>query len=224
MGYPGYPGYQQAMPPPQRPSPWPWILGVLVVVAALGVGVIAAGIIVVQRDRNSTTAAPNPTAATIAASAPVTVPGGPAPAPGPEPAPVPADPRAGALDSLRAQAAADQPFVSSGIANRWVPQLSAKQPGLVAPDVDGQMVNWTSAEILAQHQRIRAQYPGARLVWSDDWATFDLQGWWITLAGTTYSDPDSANAWCDARAIPVDECFAKLVSNSRGSAGTTQYR
>ncbi|MFD3743188.1 hypothetical protein [Nocardia sp. NPDC058633] len=215
MGYPGYPGYQQAMPPPRRPSPWPWILGVLVVVVALGVGVIAAGIIVLQRDRDSTTAAPAPTAATIAASAP---------APAPVPVPAPVDPDDRALDTLRAQADADQPFVSAGAADRWVPQLSAKQPGLVAPDVDGQMVNWTSSEILAQHQRMRAQYPGARLVWSDDWATFDLQGWWITLAGTTYSDPDSANAWCDARSIPVDECFAKLVSNSRGSAGTTKYR
>ncbi|MEV0539310.1 hypothetical protein [Nocardia salmonicida] len=217
MGYPGYPGYQQAMPPPQRPSPWPWILGALVVVMALGVGVIAAGIIVLQQDRNSSTAAPSPTAATIAASAPV-------PVPAPVPAPAPIDLQAQALATLRAQADADQPFVSAGVANRWVPQLSAKQPGLVAPDVDGHMVNWTSSEILAQHQRMRAQYPGARLVWSDDWATFDLRGWWITLAGTTYSDPDSANAWCDARSIPVDECFAKLVSNSRTSTGTTKYR
>ncbi|WP_278263765.1 hypothetical protein [Nocardia sp. AG03] len=218
MGYPGYPGYPPNGPYAPRPSRWPWVLGALVVVAALAVGVIAAGIIIVQHERNSRSAASRTVGNTIAATGPYAP---PVPA---SPQAVPVDPQSAALDSLLAQAAADRPVVSANLAERWVPQLSAKQPGLVAADVDGRMVSWTNSEILAQNQRFRQQYPGARLVWSDDWSTFDLQGWWITLADASFADPDSANAWCDAHAIPVDDCFAKLVSNSRGSAGTTKYR
>lgn len=146
------------------------------------------------------------------------------PIPAVRPAELPGDQEARALEALRAQADADRPFVSADLADRWVAQLSSKRPGLVAPDVDGRMVTWTTAEILAQHLRMRLQYPEVRLVWSDEWRTFDLRGWWVTIAGVTFPGPDEANSWCDARAIPVDECFAKLVSNTRDSAGTTKYR
>ncbi|GGK43398.1 hypothetical protein [Nocardia camponoti] len=216
MGYPGYPQYG---PPQQPPSRWPWILGILVVVAALMVGVIAAGIIIIGRERNSRA---NDASATVATTV-VAGPGATAVVPPAATAP-PADPSTQTVGSLRGQANADLPVVSATIADRWVPQISAKQPGLVATDFDGRMVNWTNSEILAQHQRLRQQFPGARLVWSNDWTTFDLDGWWITLGGASYSDPASANAWCDAHALSADDCFAKLVSNNRGSAGTTQYR
>jgi hypothetical protein len=129
-----------------------------------------------------------------------------------------------ALDALRVQVDADRPFVQSRLADRWIAQLSSKQPGLVAPDVDGRVLTWTPCEILRQHLRMRLQYPEVRLVWSDEWRTFDLQGWWVTFAGLTFDGPDQANGWCDQRAIPVDECFAKVVSNSRDSPGTVKYR
>ncbi|WP_199178205.1 hypothetical protein [Mycobacterium hubeiense] len=128
------------------------------------------------------------------------------------------------LAALRAQVDADRPFVQANLADRWVAQLSSKRPGLVAPDVDGRVLTWTPCEILQQHLRMRGQYPEVRLVWSDEWRTFDLAGWWVTIAGVTFPDPDAANGWCDARAIPVDECFAKVVSNSRDSRASTKYR
>ncbi|MGH3676119.1 MAG: PQQ-binding-like beta-propeller repeat protein [Mycobacterium sp.] len=129
-----------------------------------------------------------------------------------------------ALEALRVQVDADRPVVQSELADRWVAQLSSKQPGLVAPDVDGRVVTWTPCEILRQHLRLRLQYPEVRLVWSDEWRTFDLRGWWVTIAGVTFGDPDAANRWCDERAIPVDECYAKVVSNTRDSRGSTKYR
>ncbi|TDO15164.1 putative pyrroloquinoline-quinone binding quinoprotein [Mycobacterium sp. BK086] len=129
-----------------------------------------------------------------------------------------------ALAALRVQTDADRPFVQADLADRWVAQLSAKHPGLVAPDVNGQVLTWTPCEILRQHVRLRLQYPEVRMVWSDEWRTFDLRGWWVTVAGLTFPDADVANRWCDDRAIPVDECFAKVISNSRDSAGTTKYR
>jgi hypothetical protein len=128
------------------------------------------------------------------------------------------------LNALRVQVDTDRPFVQTQLADRWVAQLSSKQPGLVAPDVDGRVVNWTPCEILRQHLRLRIKYPEVRLVWSDEWRTFDVRGWWVTFAGVTFADPDAANRWCDGRAIPINECYAKLVSNSHDSHGTTKYR
>jgi len=129
-----------------------------------------------------------------------------------------------ALAALRAQVDADRPFVRSQLADHWVAQLSSKRPGLVAPDVDGRVLTWTPCEILQQHLRMRGQYPEVRLVWSDEWRTFDLAGWWVTIAGVTFPGANQANGWCDARAIPVDECYAKVVSNTRDSRGSTEYR
>ena len=137
--------------------------------------------------------------------------------------PTSVDPEAAALGALRAQADADRTSVQSDLADRWVPQLSSKRVGLVAPDVDGRIVTWSATENLNQHLRMRLQYPEVRLVWSDEWRTFDLRGWWVTIAGATFHDASAANGWCDSRGIAVDECFAKLVSNSRDSSGTTQY-
>lgn len=135
------------------------------------------------------------------------------------------DPQTIALDALRAQANADKPFILSDLAERWVPQVSSKQPGLVATDVDGvTMVTWTPQEILNQHLRLRLRYPEVRLLWSDEWSSFNIRSWWVTVAGLTFDGPDAANAWCDSNAIPVNECFAKLVSNTRGPEGTTKYR
>lgn len=128
------------------------------------------------------------------------------------------------LDALREQAAADRPLITSDIADRWVPQISSKRVGLAAPDVDGRMVHWTATEILNQHLRMRLMYPNVRLAWSDEWRSFDLAGWWVTLTGITSGDPDTANRWCDSKGIAADECFAKLVSNTRDSTGTTKYR
>jgi outer membrane protein assembly factor BamB len=129
-----------------------------------------------------------------------------------------------ALAALRTQVDADRPFVQAQLVDRWVAQLSSKRPGLVAPDVDGRMVTWTPCEILQQHLRMRGQYPEVRLVWSDEWRTFDLAGWWVTVAGVTFPDADAANGWCGARAIPVDECYAKVISNTNDSGRTTKYR
>ncbi|MGW5924554.1 outer membrane protein assembly factor BamB family protein [Nocardia fluminea] len=129
-----------------------------------------------------------------------------------------------AFDALRAQADADRPSIQRSLADRWLPQLSSKQVGLVAPDTDGRIVTWSASEILNQHLRLRVKYPEVRLLWSDEWRTFDLRGWWVSIAGATFTDPSLANNWCDARNIAIDECFAKLVSNNREPKGTTQYR
>ncbi|WP_230594693.1 outer membrane protein assembly factor BamB family protein [Rhodococcoides fascians] len=139
-------------------------------------------------------------------------------------APTTADVETTSLDALRAQANADLPFVQGDLADRWVAQISAKRTGLDAADINGAPVRWTAEQILRQHLQLRLMYPEVRLLWSDEWRTFDLRGWWVTVAGLTFGDADAANGWCDSKKIAIDQCFAKIVSNSRGSSGTTKYR
>lgn len=122
-------------------------------------------------------------------------------------------------DALREQADADAPFVRSELADRWVPLLSSKQPGLVA---DG--VTWNNAEILREHLDLRLRYPEVRLMWSGDWSTFTERDWWVTAAGVTFSTPEGANAWCDSKGFATEHCFAKLVSTTHGVDGSTRYR
>ncbi|MGB6073185.1 MAG: PQQ-binding-like beta-propeller repeat protein [Rhodococcus sp. (in: high G+C Gram-positive bacteria)] len=139
-------------------------------------------------------------------------------------APTTANVETTSLDALRAQANADLPYVRGDLADRWVAQISSKRIGLDAADINGAQVRWTAEEILRQHLQLRLMYPEVRLLWSDEWRTFDLRGWWITVAGLTFADADAANGWCDSKNIALDQCFAKIVSNSRDSSGTTKYR
>jgi len=114
---------------------------------------------------------------------------------------------------------ADYGFVSGSIANRWVPQISSKKPGLT---VDGRTL--TSADVLRDHLDLRAKYSGVRLVSSGQWTTFNSPDWWVTVVGVPALDPTAANGWCDSKDLGVDDCFAKFVSSLFGVEGTTVYR
>lgn len=142
----------------------------------------------------------------------------PSPQPAPAPAPVPLpDGDSVSGSQLQAIAATDQPVVASA-AERWVPQLSSKRLGMVA---EGR--TWNNAAILAEHQQLRASYPGARLLWSGDWSTFSDSNFWITIAGTSFPTADGALAWCTGNGIDSDHCYAKLISTSHPVEGSTAY-
>lgn len=132
------------------------------------------------------------------------------------PAPVAADPEAAAFDTLRAQAAADRADVLGRVVERWVPQVSSKQVGLVA---EGQ--TWNNSAILHEHMALRLRYPDARLLWTGDWSTFTLRDWWVTVIGTTFPTAGSANNWCMAQGFDRDHCFAKLISTTHPIEGST---
>ncbi|MBN3458854.1 PQQ-binding-like beta-propeller repeat protein [Mycobacterium sp. DSM 3803] len=135
----------------------------------------------------------------------------------------PAAPRHGdhesaSFDALRAIANADRPFVSSHLADRWVPQLSSKRPGLVA---DG--IVWNNAETLREHLDLRLKYPEVRLLWTGDWSTFSAPDFWVTIAGVTFPDAVGALAWCRNHGIDRDHCYAKLVSTTHPVDGSTAF-
>ncbi|MEH3140755.1 MAG: hypothetical protein PGN37_11350 [Mycobacterium kyogaense] len=135
-----------------------------------------------------------------------------------------ADPEHGSIDGvadavLKEVRDADASFVSSSIANRWVPQISSKKSGLT---IDGRTL--TNADVLRDHLDLRAKYNGVRLLSSGEWTTFNSPDWWVTVIGAPALDPAEANAWCDTQRLGVDDCFAKFVSPLFGVEGTTVYR
>ncbi|SBS75479.1 putative Pyrrolo-quinoline quinone [uncultured Mycobacterium sp.] len=122
------------------------------------------------------------------------------------------------FDALRALANADRPFVSANLTDRWVPQLSSKRPGLVA---DG--IVWDNAATLREHLDLRLRYPEVRLLYSGDWSTFSAPDFWVTIAGVTFLDSDSALGWCRDHGFDREHCYAKLVSTSHPVDGTTAF-
>jgi hypothetical protein len=128
------------------------------------------------------------------------------------------DDESASFDALRAIANADRPFVMSRLADRWVPQLSSKRPGLVA---DG--ITWNNAETLREHLDLRLKYPEVRLLWSGDWSTFSAPDFWITIAGVTFPDAGGALSWCTSHGLDREHCYAKLVSTTHPIDGSTAF-
>ncbi|KUI09899.1 hypothetical protein AU190_05645 [Mycolicibacterium acapulense] len=141
----------------------------------------------------------------------------PVPRPAPLPAPLP-DTETVSGNQLRSIATSDKPMVLATMTDTWVPQLSSKRLGLVA---EGR--TWTHSAILAEHQRLRQTYPGARLLWSGEWSTFSESNFWVTVAGPTFPTAEGALAWCRSGGFDRDHCFAKLISTTRPVEGSTDY-
>lgn len=132
--------------------------------------------------------------------------------------PTTGDDESASFDALRAIANADRSFVSSRLADRWVPQLSSKRPGLVA---DG--ITWNNAETLREHLDLRLKYPEVRLLWSGDWSTFSAPDFWVTIAGVTFPDAEGALGWCRGHSLDSEHCYAKLVSTTHPIDGSTAF-
>jgi serine/threonine-protein kinase len=128
-------------------------------------------------------------------------------------APVPID----SEQQLRQIATGDRPFVSVRLADRWVPQLSAKRPGVV-----DQGIVWDDATTLREHLQLRERYH-ARLLWSGEWSTFSTSNFWVTLAGITFPTSVGALEWCASQGFDRDHCFAKIISTTRPVEGSTAY-
>lgn len=112
----------------------------------------------------------------------------------------------------------DRPYVLAQLADRWVPQLSSKRPGVV----DNGVV-WDNAMTLREHLQLRQRYPNVRLLWSGEWSTFSGPDFWVTVAGITFADSAGPLAWCRSRGFDRDHCAAKLISTTHPEPGSTAY-
>jgi serine/threonine kinase PknH len=123
--------------------------------------------------------------------------------------------------ALREQANADRLVLKTTIPDgMWVPQISSKKVGTVA---DG--ITYDNADILVNHQRWRAKFPAAKLLWSNDWGSFYLSpDFWVTVVATPFSTPDQANQWCAAQSLSVNDCLARRLSVSSDYQQNTKLR
>jgi len=192
-------------------------LAVIGVVAVLLLGTIGIVVnLISSRSPSQNTSTPT----TITVSAPGAAQSAiPPVAPAPPTAPAmhtpSSDPEEASTQQLRELANADRPYVAALLADKWVPQLSAKRPGVVD---DG--VTWTNSLALQEHLRLRQQY-NAKLLWSGDWSTFDGKNFWITVVPLTFSDSSYALSWCSNHGFDRDHCIAKIISTTRPAAGST---
>jgi serine/threonine kinase PknH len=122
------------------------------------------------------------------------------------------------VQQLRQIANGDRSFVYAQLADRWVPQLSSKRPGVV----DNGVV-WDNTMTLQEHLQLRQRYPNVRLLWSGDWSTFSGPDFWVTVVGVTFPDSAGALAWCRNQGFDRDHCAAKVISTTHPVAGSTAY-
>jgi serine/threonine protein kinase len=122
------------------------------------------------------------------------------------------------VQQLRQIANSDRSSVYTQLADRWVPQLSSKRPGVV----DNGVV-WDNAMTLQEYLQLRQRYPNVRLLWSGDWSTFSGSDFWVTVAGITFPDAAGALQWCRGQGFGRDHCTAKIISTTHPVAGSTAY-
>jgi Protein of unknown function (DUF732) len=65
------------------------------------------------------------------------------------------------------------------------------------------------SSIWQEHSRLRQQY-GAYLLWDN--------GYWITVADTSFPDKQSAQTWCDRAGRDADHCFPRLIPAQQPAA------
>jgi hypothetical protein len=123
-----------------------------------------------------------------------------------------------AKTALDGEVARDQNSAEQ-LVGHWVPQLSSKRPGLVA---DG--ITYDYPQIWANFVQLRAQHPGVLLIWSGNYVSYKLADFYVVVVPDSYPDGASANEWCDSNGFAPDDCYAKFLSHSGGSGGTSLLR
>jgi hypothetical protein len=128
------------------------------------------------------------------------------------------------LDAASAKVALDTEVAQDAnaaeqLVGHWVPQLSSKRPGLVA---DG--ITYDYPQIWANFVQLRAQHPDVLLIWSGNYASYKLTNFYVIVVPDPYPDGGSANQWCDGSGFAPGDCYAKFLSHTGGSNGTSLLR
>ncbi len=199
-------------PPSQRGSSAGIIWAAVALVAAVVVAVVVISVVLAHQNNPAPSSASATSTSSTESSSYATPTTTDTPAP---------DPETAALQQLQQLAAADRDFVTTQLANHWIPQLSSKHsttPWTYDPE-DG--TEYHNEQILQEHQRLRQQY-NAKLLWSGDWTTYDHSDYWVTVVPQTFSDGDSVLSWCSSQGRDLDHCSAEMVSTTLGPDGTHQ--
>lgn len=106
---------------------------------------------------------------------------------------------------------------AEALAERWVPQLHAVRVGTAPGDAA------SPEEVVRGHDTVRATHPGALLVASAEFSSFEQPGWYVVVAPAGFDTAAGALAWCRAEGLPRTSCYAKRLSHTAGPAGSTVY-
>ncbi len=118
-----------------------------------------------------------------------------------------------------AQYVEDDRAAAEALVGYWIPQISSKQLGTFSDEI-----TFGYPEIVADIEMLKASYPGAVVLRSDDYSSFSRDGFWVTVVGERFTTPAQANSWCEGMGFASDECFAKRLSHSEGPTGNTVHR
>ncbi|MGE0295870.1 hypothetical protein [Pseudonocardia sp.] len=110
----------------------------------------------------------------------------------------------------------DRP-AADALAERWVPQLHAVRIGTGPGDVA------SADDVLRRRDTVVADRPGALLVASADYTSFEKPGWYVLVAPRGFATSAEALAWCRAEGLSRTSCYAKRLSHTAGPAGSTVY-
>jgi|GEM_PF-6087834 len=129
-----------------------------------------------------------------------------------------------ALSHLQSIVDSSRPSVEQ-LLDVWVPQLSAKRPGM---DLKGDDRGaWTPADILSDYLAYQDRYRGegvdVLLLHSGEY-NFKSDGYLVTVASLVFATPELANGWCADHGIGPDDCFAKRLSHVDGWQGSVLAR
>jgi serine/threonine-protein kinase len=120
------------------------------------------------------------------------------------------------LSVLELTRAGDAAVVES-LVGQWVPQVSAKRPGI---EDDG--IVYQLADIVALHQQL-ATLHGAVLLFSGDYnyLSGDL---WVSIVPRGSPTPEGALQFCIDQGIGRDDCFAKFITHDLSITDTVELQ
>jgi hypothetical protein len=133
-------------------------------------------------------------------------------------APTAAPPAATSEDVLELELVADGRGVEQ-LVGSWIPQLSAKQPGMT---VDGVFYDYD--EISRHVASLKQRFPGALLTWSGNFTTFRQPDFYVVVMPMPFASAASVIDWCNAQGLGPDDCLAKRLAHSGGPGGNTVYQ
>ncbi|WP_431873230.1 zinc ribbon domain-containing protein [Amycolatopsis sacchari] len=201
------------VPPPPKPPPPPprqpgndAKMAVALVTAVAAVVVIVVAVVLVATSGPD----PRPVAGTAPATTTATT--------STEDTTTTSSPALSARQLLENQVAQDRSRAEA-LVGRWLPQLSSKRPGVLPNGT-----TFDDEAIWADFTALRDRYPGALLVWSGAYRSFRSADYWVTLVPESFASAESANGWCDSEGIPAEDCYAKRLSHTGGSAENTRLR
>ena len=215
---PPAPAWTPPPPPPSQPASsskiWAGVAVAAAVIAAIVVIVVALGLH--NNPTPTSTPAALPPQASSDSDTTTTTSDRPAPPAPPPPPPPPADPEAAAFQQLQQLAAGDHDFVSSQLADHWIPQLSSKHAVEPWTHDSEEGKTYDSVLILQEYQQLRQEY-NAKLLWAGDWPSAQFAGpeYWVTVAPVYANNSADVLAWCTSHNRDTDHCYAQLLDSGK---------